>query len=33
MPNNKNKFVYSLPYLVVLAFVLMITFMNPMGSQ
>ena len=33
MPNNKNKFVYSLPYLVVLAFVLMITFMNPMTSK
>ncbi|MGN1053723.1 MAG: ATP-dependent zinc metalloprotease FtsH [Erysipelotrichaceae bacterium] len=33
MPNNKNRLLYSLPYLIVMLFILSITFMNPLGSK
>ena len=33
MQNNRNKFIFSLPYLIVLIFILSIAFMNPMGSK
>ena len=33
MPNNRKKFVFSLPYLIVLIFVLSLLFANPFGSQ
>ncbi len=33
MPNNRNKFIYSLPYLVVIIFILSLAFMNPSGNR
>ena len=33
MPNNKNRLLYSLPYLIVMLFILSITFMNPLASK
>ncbi len=32
MPNNRNKFIYSLPYLMVIMFILALSFMNPLSS-
>lgn len=33
MPNNRNKFIYSLPYLMVIIFLLTLAFMNPQQSR